>query len=101
MNLRFRPQEKHLPSMLKNHRLGFYETYNHVSRVKWYPVGWGFNKRVIGDQFGRLHYLACHAPKPVQAKWRAAYRTFMKRHFGDTGRASVRYLNKYSCHNWM
>ena len=75
--------------------------YNFVDRAKWYPAGWRFNKKVIGNQFSKLHYLACHAPAPVQKRWHGAYREFMNRHFGDRGKASVRYLNKWSAHSWL
>jgi len=97
----FRPQD--LPkSYIFKQRLTFgkSENYNWHSRVKWYPVGWGLNKKVLSKQFGRLHYLACHAPKPIQKKYRVAYENFYHKHFG-TKHASVRYLNNYSCHSWL
>lgn len=75
--------------------------YNFVNRVKWWPAGWKLNHQVIGGIHSRMHYLACHSPETVQKQWRAKYQTFMNKHFGDAGRASVRYLNKYSCHSWM
>ena len=75
------------------------ESYNWCSRVKWYPAGWGFNKRVLGNIFGNLHYLAYHAPEAVNKKWRNAYNNFYTKHFPV--KASVRYSNKYSCHSWM
>lgn len=28
----------------------------------------------------RLHYLACHAPGPVQLKWKSAWNNFIKRY---------------------
>ena len=97
---KFRPQD--LPkSFVVKQRLqqGRAENYNWQARVKWYPAGWGFNKRVIGDQFSRLHYLARHAPAPVQKKWSQAYDVFYKKHFGVG--ASMRYLNTWSCHAWL
>ena len=99
---KFRPQsDTKLYIMKQRLRTGCSDNYNWQSRVKWYPAGWGFNKRVLGDIHSQLHYLACHAPAPVQKQWRTKYQTFMNRHFGDAGRASMRYLNKYSCHSWM
>jgi hypothetical protein len=74
--------------------------YNWQSRVEWYPAGYGFNKKIISRQFGKLHYLACHSPKPIAEKWQKAYNNFYKKHFG-VYKASVRYLNKWSCHSWM
>lgn len=99
---KFRPQEiSKLDVMRQRLKTGRSENYNWQSRVEWYPVGWGVNKRTIGRLFSRLHYLACHAPQPVQHRWRSAYRTFMNRHFGAAGQASMRYLNKWSCHSWL
>lgn len=100
-NLMFRPQD--LPkSYIFKQRLNFgrSENYNWYTRVKWYPVGWGLNKKTLSKQFGRLHYLACHAPKPIQSKYTKIYQVFYKKHFGSK-HASVRYLNNYSCHSWM
>lgn len=34
----------------------------------------------IERMFFRLHYLACHAPKPVQEKWSIAYKAFSKKY---------------------
>ena len=77
------------------------DNYNWQSRVRWYPVGFKINHRTIFNQFGKLHYLACHAPGPVTKKWAIANRNFMNKHFGDAGGASMRYLNKWSCHSWL
>ena len=98
---KFRPQD--LPkSYLIRQRLKYGRTDNHTwqTRVKWYPVGWGFNNKVIGDQFSKLHYLACHAPDPIKKRWIKAYEVFYTKHFG-THKASTRYLNNWSCHSWM
>ena len=100
-NFMFRPQD--LPKKFRmQERLigGGRVNYNFRSRVKWYPVGWGLNKRVIGDQFAKLHYLACHAPTPIQKKYKQAYLNFYKKHFGSL-KISMRYANKYTCHSWL
>ena len=75
-------------------------SYNWQSRVEWYPAGFKLNRRTIFRQFGKLHYLACHAPEPIQKKWRNAYNAFHARHFGSA-KASMRYLNEWSCHAWL
>lgn len=101
MNM-FRPQGMTKAYVFKQRlKFGRSDNYNWQSRVKWYPAGWGFNKRVLGRIHSRLHYLACHAPAPIRVKYRNVYREFCKKHFGDAGRGSVRYLNKYSCHSWL
>ena len=75
-------------------------SYNWQSRVEWYPVGFKLNRKTIFRQFGRLHYLACHSPEPIQKKWQTAYNNFHNRHFG-TFNGSMRYLNTWSCHAWL
>ena len=99
---KFRPQDISTSYVMKQ-RLKYRRTdnYNWQTRIKWYPVGWKLNNRVIGDQHSRLHYLACHAPGPVKKRWRKAYDNFMAKHFGSKGKASIRYLNSWSCHSWL
>ena len=101
MNTMFRPMAMDKPSLIRSRQLGMSENYNFPRRVKWYPAGWGFNKRVLGNIHSRMHYLACHSPDPIRKRWRAPYANFMKQHFGDGGKGSMRYLNTWSCHSWM
>ena len=98
---KFRPSSSmDTKSIMKMRRLyGRTDNYNWQSRVEWFPAGYGFNKKVIARQFGRLHYLACHSPEPITKRWQKAYSNFYKKHFGVTG--SMRYLNTYSCHSWL
>lgn len=101
MNL-FRPQD--IPTsyvMRQRLKTGRSDNYNWQTRIKWYPAGWGYNKRVLGGIHSRLHYLACHAPGPIRKRWSHAYNAFQAKHFGFRGKASVRYLNTWSCHSWM
>jgi hypothetical protein len=86
--------------MRERRKHGHTNNYNWQSRVKWHPVGYKLNKQTISRQFGQLHYLACHAPEPVQKKWKHAYDTFYARHFGSFN-GSMRYLNDWSCHAWL
>ena len=98
---RFRPQN--LPGwyiMKQRLQTGQSDNYHWQTRVKWTPVGWKFNHRVIANQFQRLHYLARHSPAPVALQWAKTYKVFERKHFG-TSRASVRYLNKHSCYSWL
>lgn len=98
---KFRPQDIGLRYIIKERRLtGRVENYNWQNSVKWYPAGWKSNHISINRRFGRLHYLACHAPKSIQKKYDKIYKSFYDKHFG-TKYASVRYLNNYSCHSWM
>lgn len=100
-NLLFRPQDIPKRTVIREHLIyGKSESYNFMTRVKWYPAGWGFNKKVIGTMHSKLHYLACHAPEPVKKRYAKTYQVFCKKHFG-TKHASNRYLNTWSCHAWM
>ena len=97
---KFRPQNLPKKHVMQERLLGGRVSYNWQPRIKWYPAGWKFNNKVLGNIHSRLHYLAWHAPKPIQKKYKKIYDNFSKKHFGSN-RASVRYLNKYSCHSWM
>jgi hypothetical protein len=99
---RFRPSSSmDTRTIMKMRRVhGRTDSYNWQSRVEWYPAGFRLNRKTIFKQFGRLHYLACHSPEPVQKKWKHAYDTFHARHFGSFN-ASMRYLNNWSCHAWL
>lgn len=100
-NFIFRPQDISKKFKLKN-RIKYknYTNYNFRRRTKWYPVGWRPNKINIANQFSKLHYLALHAPEPIQKKYFSTYKVFYKKHFGNYT-ASARYLNIYSCHSWL
>ncbi len=67
------------------------ESYNWHSRVRWYPVGWRLNRQTLGRIFSRLHYLARHAPKPIQLKYKRVYNLFEEKYFATKGKASMRY----------
>ena len=100
---RFRPSSAmDTKSIMRERRKhGHTDNYNWQSCVEWYPAGYKLNRRTICKQFGRLHYLACHSPEPVAKKWQRAYNNFHARHFGAFRGASMRYLNKWSCHSWL
>lgn len=101
---RFRPQEITKRHTIRLRLQGYgneWINYNWQSRVEWWPCGYGSNKKTIAKQFKRLHYLACHAPSPIQKKWRVTYNNFMIKHFGASGKGTMRYLNRWSCHSWL
>lgn len=99
---KFRPQDISKSYVIKQRlKYGRLYNYNWQTRAKWYPAGWGFNKKVLGGMHSRLHYLACHAPKPIRKRWAKVYDNFQAKHFGSKGNASIRYLNTWSCHSWM
>ena len=99
---KFRPQSigrRYLFRQRVNGQQGRF-MYNWQTRVKWIPIGYKLNKLTLSGQFGRLHYLACHSPTPIQKKWKKAYKNFYDKHFGSD-KASMRYLNNWSCHSWL
>ena len=100
---KFRPSssmdKKHIMKMRRVY--GRTDNYNWQSRVEWYPVGYKLNHKTIFKQFGKLHYLACHAPDATTKRWQKAYNNFYKAHFGAFKGGSMRYLNTWSCHSWM
>lgn len=100
---RFRPQGDMRVAIMKE-RLKTGKTYScqsYQARVDWYPVGYKLNKKTISKQFQKLHYLACHSPEPITKQWAKVYDTFQKKRFGTWNGASMRYLNKWSCHSWL
>jgi hypothetical protein len=99
---KFKPQDVSTRYIMKQRRVtGRVENYNWQTRIKWYPAGWKTNQISIGRRFGHLHYLACHSPAPVQKKWHTVYKQFCRQHLADGGRASMRYLNTWTCHTWL
>jgi hypothetical protein len=99
---KFRPQDLPKHYIMKQRlKYGRSENYNWQTRIKWYPAGWKVNQISIGNRFGQLHYLACHAPAPVKLKWQKAYNNLCKKLFAQNGRVSMRYQNKYTAHAWL
>ena len=79
---------------MQERRMGIWVNYNWQTRDKWYPAGWKSNHISIGRIFGQLHYLACHAPAPIQKRWQPAYQRFCNQHIPS--RASMRYLETFT-----
>ena len=101
MNILHRPRDINKRFYIKERRYGNTINYNFCNRGRWYPAGWVLNQRTLGNIHSKLHYLARHAPRPIRDKWDKIYKIFHKKHFGDHKRASVRFLNKYTCYNWL
>ena len=82
-------------------KMGRTECFTWRSRTRWYPAGWRLNRQTLGRIFSQLHYLGCHAPVPLQKKWRRVYNQFTAKYLASRGKASVRYLNAYTAHKWL
>ena len=77
------------------------ESFNWRSRVRWYPAGWQVNRQNLFRAFSKLHYLGCHAPKPIQKKWFIAYNQFEEKYFATKGKASKRYRENNTAYKWL
>lgn len=99
---KFRPQDLPKSYIMKQRlKTGRSDNYNWQTRIEWYPANWTRHQQMFSKRFTHLHYLSEHAPDPIQKRWKQAGRNFMKKHFGDAGKGSMRYLNKWSCHSWL
>jgi hypothetical protein len=69
--------------------------YNWHENTKRYPSDCQtINRQTMFDIFGRLHYLAWHAPERVQHKWRSAEKRFRLKH--DPPGKYCRWILKYT-----
>lgn len=72
----FRPMRKSRNGMIRTPA-----SYNWWDNTKRYMVDADtVNKKTQCDIFRYLHYLADHAPLPVQRKWKKVERKFLKKH---------------------
>jgi len=103
MTTKFRPQNNMrvfiMKARLRTGRNDHYQPWQ--TRIEWFPVGYKLNKKTISRQFSKLHYLACHSPKPIAKKWQSVYNVFMNKHFANSGKASMRFLNNWTAHSWL
>ena len=98
---KFRPQELSKVSVMKERlKTGRSTNYNWQTRIKWYPASYTKNQISILRRWQQIHHFACHTAKPAQ-HWIVANKMFCKQFFGDGGKASMRYLNKWSAHSWL
>ena len=77
------------------------ESFNWRSRVRWYPAGWQVNRQNLFRAFSKLHYLGCHAPKPIQQKYRKLYNLFTEKYLATKGKTSTRYISNHTAHKWL
>lgn len=98
---KFRPQEISKSYIMKQRlKYGRTDNYNWQTRSNWWPASLKKNQISILRRWQQIHHFASHTAKPAQY-WVRANRMFNKQFFGDAGRASMRYLNTWSAHNWM
>jgi hypothetical protein len=74
--------------------------YNLRERPKDIKIkGATINKLTLIKLFGRLHYLACHAPKAIQNKWTSTYNKFRLKHLPY--KTYPRWCNEYTPQEWI
>jgi len=78
MSIKFRPMAISPAFRLRSWlKFGRKENYNFIDRTKDYRLSSFPTVYRIGSQ---LHYLADHAPVPIQQKWKSAFRKFCERY---------------------
>lgn len=98
---KFRPQEISKSYIMKQRlKYGRTDNYNWQTRSNWVPVGLTTNQISILRRWQQIHHHASHTKCPAQ-HWIVANTMFCKKVFGDSGKASMRYLNTWSGHSWL
>lgn len=93
---KFRPDEHLGPYMLKCHRRGDYTT-PYKWRSRWRMTT---SKRAfLTKLFAVVHHYSAHSSPSVAARWKQAD-TRLNRRFGNSNRASRRFINEYTAHAW-
>lgn len=78
MNIKFRPVSVSPVFRLRYWiKFGRHQNYNILDRKKEYKLSTFPTVYRIGSQ---LHYLADHAPVPIQRKWKPVFQRFCKRY---------------------
>jgi hypothetical protein len=97
--IRFRPQYFCPIFKLKSKLRGQWENY---AFEKYY--GWEspttINRKTLMKIYGQLHYLAYHAPLPIQSKWASAERRFADKHIPKVG-LYWRWVEKHTPNGWI
>ena len=98
---KFRPQEVSKVSVMKQRlKYGRTDNYNWQTRTKWVPVGYTKNQISILRRWQQIHHYSSHAHH-CAPHWKVAEKMFNKQFLGSEGKASMRYLNKWSAHSWL
>ena len=91
---KFRPNEYSGPYILKCRRLNQYQS------TKWRPRWTPKDKRAfLSKLFSVIHHYSSHSKPALAKRWKQADVRFEKR-FGNSDRASRRFINEYTAHAW-
>lgn len=69
--MKFRPCQYNKRSLVR---------YGHRPELHWQSRKVLAIKNYLQHLGGVLHYLACHAPEPIQKKWQKPWRRFIDQH---------------------
>ena len=98
---KFRPQEISKTYVMKQRlKDGRTDNYNFQTRSNWVPARFTKNQISIFRRWQQIHHFASHTKCPAK-HWVVANNMFCKQFFGSGGKASMRYLNKWSAHSWL
>ena len=98
---KFRPQEISKTYVMKQRlKYGRTDNYNFQTRSNWVPARFTKNQISIFRRWQQIHHFASHTKCPAK-HWVFANNMFCKQFFGSSGKASMRYLNKWSAHSWL
>lgn len=98
---KFRPQEiSKLHIMKQRLKYGRTDNFNFQTRSTWVPARFTKNQVSIFRRWQQIHHFSSHTKCPAK-HWVVANNMFHKQFFGSAGKASMRYLNKWSAHSWL
>lgn len=98
---RFRPQSVPKAYIFKQRLYyGRADNYNWQTRVRWFPAKMTKNKIGILRRWQQIHHYASHTDRPA-LHWRRANHMFNEKFLANQGRASMRFLNRYTAHKWL
>ena len=98
---KFRPQEISKTYVMKQRlKYGRTDNYNFQTHSNWVPARFTKNQISIFRRWQQIHHFASHTKCPAK-HWVVANNMFCKQFFGSSGKASMRYLNKWSAHSWL
>ena len=94
---KFRPKDRSVPFVKREARYGDPSVRKSFS-VRSQRV-WDQKRPFLCRVFSRVHVYASHSPGAVAKRWKQADVRFDYR-FGNSDRASRRFINEYTAHAW-
>lgn len=95
---KFRPNSDKMTYRIRVQHYGDNPGYRNNYQVRSDRV-WDGRRKFLCRLFSWIHSNHSHAPKPVARRWQQANRRFERR-FGNSDRASRRFINEHTAHAW-